>query len=58
MYRKMDESNAAEARELTDAELAGIAGGAVKNTDTALITATFALPPPSGFAYMIGTCPR
>jgi hypothetical protein len=58
MYPNLDETNADEARELTDAELAGIVGGAVRNLDTALITATFALPPPSGFAYVIGTCPR
>jgi hypothetical protein len=53
-----NQTNAADAGELTNAELEGIVGGAVRNTDIDLITATFALPPPSGLNYMVGTCPR
>ena len=51
----MIETNAAEVRELLDAELAGIVGGAVRNSDIDLIRAEFALPKPSGFAYLLAT---
>jgi len=59
-----EKTNAAEACELTDAELAGVVGGL--DTETKLFIAALASPSPynpsepkySGFGHVIGTCPK
>ena len=62
---RRNETNAAEIRELTDAELAGVAGGELSDAVRFFIAA-LASPSPydpknpdySGWNHMIGTCPK
>jgi hypothetical protein len=61
MYRK---TNAADARELTDAQLAAVVGGL--SDAVRLAISAIASPAPydpknpdySGYGHLIGTCPR
>ena len=60
------ETNLAETRELTDAELAGVAGGVDLPDSVKFFIAALASPAPydpknpdySGYGHVIGTCPR
>ena len=64
MYWNSNEANATGGRELTDAELAEVAGGL--DDETRFFIAALASPSPynpkepqySGFGHMIGTCPK
>jgi len=61
----LNKTNAAEGHELSDAELAGVAGGELSDAVKFFIAA-LASPSPydpknpdySGYGHVIGTCPR